>query len=78
MRIERFRGRVHIISLKRLLEATEDHGDLGLPLEGVRKTFDREVYWTCFAASGLGAVVLMVAAQRMNGSGAVSWWVLTL
>jgi hypothetical protein len=49
-----------------------------LARKGVPKTFDREMYWTCFAASGLGAVLLIVAAQRINGSGAVSWWVPTL
>jgi hypothetical protein len=45
--------------------------------QGVPKTFDREMYWTCSAASGLGAVLLIVAAQRINGWGTVSWWVPT-
>jgi hypothetical protein len=49
-----------------------------LARKGVRKTFDREMYCACFAASGLGAVVSIVAAQRMNGLGAVSWCVATL
>jgi len=35
-----------------------------LARKGIPKTFDREMYWTCFAASGLGAVLLIVAPAR--------------
>ena len=36
-----------------------------LASQGIPKTFDREMYWTCFAASGIAAVILILAAQRV-------------
>ncbi len=40
--------------------------------QGIPKTFDREMHWTCFAASGIGSVILILSAQRMARS-AASW-----
>jgi drug/metabolite transporter (DMT)-like permease len=36
-----------------------------LASKGVPKTFDREMYRTCFAASGIGAVMVILVAQRV-------------
>jgi len=49
-----------------------------LASQGIPKTFDREMYWTCFAASGIGSAMLILAAQRVARSGASSRIVPTL
>ena len=49
-----------------------------LASQGIPRTFDREMYWTCFAASGIGAAMLILAAQRAARSGASSRIVPTL
>ena len=41
-----------------------------LASRGIPKTFDREMFWTCFAASGFGSAILILAAQRVARSGA--------
>jgi hypothetical protein len=41
-----------------------------LASKGIPRTFDREMYWTCFAASGIGAGILILAAQRVARAGA--------
>jgi hypothetical protein len=50
----------------------------GLAGKGVPKTFEREMYWTCFAASGMGAWILIAAAQRVARAGATPRIISTL
>jgi hypothetical protein len=49
-----------------------------LASKSIPKTFDREQYWTCFAASGFGAMILFMAAQRLARTGAASHVLRTL
>jgi hypothetical protein len=37
-----------------------------LASRGLPKRFDRDMYWTCFAASGIAASLLFLAIRRMN------------
>ena len=41
-----------------------------LASKGIPRTFDREMYGTCFAASGIAAAILILAAQRVARAGA--------
>ncbi len=41
-----------------------------LASKGIPETFDREMYWTCFAASSIGAGILIAVAQRAARAGA--------
>lgn len=49
-----------------------------LASQGLPRTFDRDMYWTCFAASGIGSAFFILTSQRMARPGATFRLVPTL
>ena len=43
--------------------------------KGHPKNFDREMYWTCFAAAGIGAGILFTVSHRMDQAGTLKFLV---